>query len=48
MGCILAEGVIFLKDVNALKQFREKTIHTEVFIYDKNNKMFVRADKYVL
>lgn len=48
LGCVLAEGVIFIKELKALKEFREKTQSTEVFIFNKTKNMFQRADQYLL
>ena len=46
LGLIMAEGIIFKKEIPYLKEFREKTIHTEVFIYDDKKEYFIRADSY--
>ena len=48
LGCEMARGVIFIKEIPHLITFRNSTKSTEVFIYHRKFKKYYRADEYPL
>jgi hypothetical protein len=46
LGCTMSKGTIFVKDIPFLIDFRNKTISTEVFIWNDKLGYYQKADYY--